>query len=262
MEKIIRKYYLRSFYIITFIFSILLFTLHFVFQSAAKYSISFTQLSPAIAVVFISLILKDKTSINDIKNHFYINKIVVKWMIPAIAIPGICIVVSSFIMTYYKIDYISWKGDMLFYILNFVAILIGSAAEEIGWRGFLLPNLQKKYTPFISSIIVGILWGVWHLNFTGGIWGFILYTVTIIEMSILMSWVYNKSNGNILLMIVWHLIINLTSHIFLWGRFSLHLFIVESIVFGILCLLILIIERNTYFFKSSVGAIEYEKHKV
>lgn len=252
MEKIIRKYYLRSFYIITFICSFFLLILHFIFQSVGKYSVSFTQLSPTLAVVFISLILKDKTIIKDIKNHFLIDKNFVKWVIPTMAIPSICIVASGFIMTYYKIDYVPWKGNLYFYLLNFVAILVGSAAEEIGWRGFLLPNLQKRYTPFISSIIVGILWGVWHLNFTGGILGFILYTVTIIELSILMSWVYNKSNGNLLLMIIWHLIFNLTSHIFLWDRFSLHLFIVEGIVFGILCLLI-IIKKDTYFFKSSVG---------
>lgn len=253
MEKIIRKYYLRSFYIITLVFSALLLILHFIFKSAGEYSISFTQLSPALAVVFMSVILKDKTIIKDIKDHFHINKIVAKWLIPAIAIPGICIVASSFIMTYYKMGYVPWKGDMLFYILNFVAILIGSVAEEIGWRGFLLPNLQKRYTPFISSIIVGILWGVWHLNFAGGIWAFILYTVTIIEMSILMSWVYNKSNGSILLMSVWHLTINVTSRVFLWDRFNLQLFVVQTIVFGILCLLILIAERNTYLNKSSVG---------
>ncbi|MFA5527757.1 MAG: type II CAAX endopeptidase family protein [Peptostreptococcales bacterium] len=243
MEKIVRKYYLRSFYIITLIFSILMLTLHFIFQSVGKYSVSFTQLSPTLAVVFISLILREKAIINNIKKHFHINTTVVKWLVPTIAIPSICIVVSSCILTYYKIDYVPWKGDMSFYILSFVAMLIGSAAEEIGWRGFLLPNLQKKYTPFMSSVIVGILWGVWHLNFTGGILGFILYTVTIIEMSILMSWLYNKSNGSMLLMTVWHLIFNLTSHIFLWDRFSLQLFIVEGIVFGIMCLIILIIDR-------------------
>lgn len=253
MEKLIHKYYLRSFYIITLIFSIFLLTLHFVFKSAGNYSISFTQLSPALAVVFIALILKDKTSIKDIKDHFYINKIVLKWLMPAIIIPGILIVVSSFIMSYYKIDYIPWEGDSQFYILNFIAMLIGCVAEEIGWRGFLLPNLQKKYTPFISSIIVGILWGVWHLNFTGGIWGFILYTITIIEMSILMSWIYNKSNGNLFLMSVWHLTINVTSHIFLWDRFNIYLFVVQSIVFGILCLIILIVERNTYFLTQKRG---------
>lgn len=254
MKKIIRKHKSTSFYIITFIFSILLLTLHFVFQSVGKYSVSFTQLAPALAVVFIWLILKDKTIISDIKKQFLVNKTAVKWMIPAIAVPGICIIVSSLIMTYYKTDYVPWKGDMSFYILNFIAILIGSAAEEIGWRGFLLPNLQKKHSPFISSIIVGILWGVWHLNFTGGILGFVLYTVTIIEMSILMAWVYNKSNSNLLLMTVWHLVFNLTSRIFLWERFTLQLFVVESIVFGVLCLLILIIERKTFFFKSSAGS--------
>lgn len=253
MKKIISKHYLKSFYIITLLFSILLLTLHFIFQSVGKYSVSFTQFSPALAVVFISLILKDKTITNDIKKHFGINKVAAKWIIPVIFIPSIGISVSSIIMTYYKIDYVPWKGNMLFYVLSFVAIVIGSAAEEIGWRGFLLPNLQKKHTPFVSSIIVGILWGVWHLNFTGGILGFALYTVTIIEMSILMTWVYNKSNGNLVLMTVWHLVFNLTSHIFLWDRFALQLFLVQSIVFGILCLLILIIQRKTYFLKSSVG---------
>jgi len=189
-------------------------------------------------------------------NHFHINKTVAKWLLPAIVVPGLCIIVSSFIMTYYEVDFVSWEGDTLFYVLSFVAMLIGSAAEEIGWRGFLLPNLQKKYTPFISSIIVGILWGVWHLNFTGGFWGFFLYTVTIIEMSILMTWLYNKSDGNLVLMTVWHLTFNVTSHIFLWSRFTLQLFVVESIVFGILCLFLFIIERNTYHFKSSTGSIK------
>jgi hypothetical protein len=66
---------------------------------------------------------------------------------------------------------------------------------------------------------------------------------------------YNKSNRNLVLMTVWHLVFNLTSRIFLWERFTLQLFVAESIVFGILCLLILIIERKrkTYFLKSNVS---------
>lgn len=249
MEKVLRKYYLRSFYIITLIFCLPLLILHFIFQSVGNYSVSFTQLSPTLAVVFISLILKDRSIIKDIKNHFLIDENFIRYVIPTIAIPSICIVVSSFIMTYYKIDYVPWKGNLSFYILNFLAIVVGCAAEEVGWRGFLLSNLQKRYSPFITSIIVGIMWGVWHLNFTGGILGFLLYTVTIIEMSILMSWIYNKSNGNLLLMTVWHLVFNLTSRIFLWDRFNINLFMVESIVFGIVCLIVLIIEKKHILLK-------------
>ncbi|WP_106449238.1 CPBP family intramembrane glutamic endopeptidase [Trichococcus alkaliphilus] len=256
MEKLFRKYYLRTFYVITFLFSILLLTLHYVFRSAGDYSVSFTQLSPVFAVAGLALLLKDKTIIKDIRNHFRVDKSVVKWLITAIVIPAVCIIVSSFIMTYYEVDFVAWEGDALFYLLNFVAILIGCAAEEIGWRGFLLPNLQKKYTPFTSGVIVGILWGVWHLNFTGGLLGFVLYTVTIIEMSILMTWLYNKSAGNLVLMTVWHFTFNVTSHMFLWGRFTLQLFAVESTVFGILCLFLFVTERNSSFFKSSAGSIE------
>jgi membrane protease YdiL (CAAX protease family) len=240
----------------TFLFSILLLTLHFIFRSAGEYSVSFTQLAPAFAVAALTVLLKEKTIINDIRNHFRVDKTVVKWLIPAMAVPAMCIIISSFIMSYYEIGFVAWEGDALFYILNFVAIVIGCASEEIGWRGFMLPNLQKKYTPFISSIIVGILWGFWHLNFTGGLLGFVLYTVTIIEMSLLMTWLYNKSDGNLVLMTVWHFTFNVTSHIFLWDRFTLQLFAVESVVFGILCLLLVVIERKTYFFKSKVGSIQ------
>lgn len=244
MKEMIRKYYLSSFYIVTLVFSFFLLTLHFVFPTVGEYSVSFTQLAPAFGVVFIVLILKDKKVVADIKHQIFIDKNFAKWLIPTIAIPSTCIAISSFIMNYYKIDYVAWKGNLSFYILSAAAIFIGCFAEEIGWRGFLLPSLQKKHSPFISSIIVGVLWGVWHLNFTGGILGFILYTVTIIEMSVLMTWLYNKSNRNLLLMVIWHFAFNITSHLLLWDRFSLFLFAVESVVFGIMCLAVFIFERS------------------
>lgn len=114
MKKTIRKYYLSLFYITTFVFSFLLLMLNLIFQSVGEYSVSFTQLAPAFGVVLIALILKDKTILTDIEHQIFINKNFAKWLIPTIAIPSICIVISSFIMTYYKIDYIDWKGDLSF----------------------------------------------------------------------------------------------------------------------------------------------------
>lgn len=48
----------------------MLLTLHVVFQSVGKYGVSFTQLAPGLAVVFIALIMKDKTIINDRNVYF------------------------------------------------------------------------------------------------------------------------------------------------------------------------------------------------
>jgi membrane protease YdiL (CAAX protease family) len=221
--------------------------LHFVFKSVGNYSVSFTQFAPAFAVGFIAILLKDKRILYEIKNRLYLQGSSVKWLIPSIIIPVLCIVDSSLVMSTLNITYVSWDGNVLFYILNIAAMLIGCCAEEIGWRGFLLPHLQKKHSPFSSSIIVGILWGAWHLNFTGGLFGFILYTITIIEMSVLMTWLFNRTKGNLFLMTMWHFMFNLSSHIFLWERFSIYLFIVESIVFGVACLIIVIASRKDFF---------------
>lgn len=249
MERIIRKYHLTSFFISTMVFSILLFSLHLIFPTAGNYSISFTQLSPALAVGFISLVLKDRDIIEKIREKFYLNKSTIRWMIPAMTIPFLLIAGSSMILSFFNVEFVPWTGSTSFYVLSFFAMLIGSTAEEIGWRGYLLPNLQKKYSPFVSSIIVGVLWGVWHLNFTGGITGFLLYTITIIEMSILMTWLYNRTGGNLIFMSLWHLTINITSHFFLWDRFGTELFIVESILFCTACVVLALMERSTHFFK-------------
>lgn len=240
-------HYISSFYITTFIFSFLLLTLHFVFKSVGNYSVSFTQLSPAFAVVFIALVLKDKTIFYEIKSRLCLKSPRIKWLIPAILIPAICIVASSLVMSLLKVKFMSWNGTPLFYILNIAAMLVGCVAEEIGWRGFLLPCLQKKHSLLVSSIIVGTLWGVWHLNFTGGILGFVLYTITIIEMSVLMAWLFSKTKGSLFPMIIWHFVFNLLSHVLLWERFNVNLFIVESIIFGIVCLIMVMSNKKIFF---------------
>lgn len=43
-------------------------------------------------------------------------------------------------------------------ILNFIPCL----GEELGWRGYLLPNLCKKYSPLTSTLLTGVIWGIWH----------------------------------------------------------------------------------------------------
>ncbi|MGB4587649.1 MAG: type II CAAX endopeptidase family protein [Clostridiaceae bacterium] len=246
MKKLIRKYYMSSFYILTFIFSMMLLTLHFKFKEIGKYSVSFTQLAPAFAVVFLALVLRDHSSLVEIKKRFFFNSSLGKWVILVIAIPSTSLIISGLVLSAFNFKLVRWEGNTGFYLLNSIAILIGCIAEEIGWRGFLLPNLQKKYSPLVSSLIVGLMWGIWHLNFMDGLLGFVIYTITIIEMSILMTWVFNKSDENLYLMVLWHFIFNLTSHLLLWERFNLRLYVVEGIVFGLIILVLRITKKEDF----------------
>ncbi|MDI9624687.1 MAG: type II CAAX endopeptidase family protein [Methanothermobacter sp.] len=126
-----------------------------------------------------------------------------------------------------------------FYIL----FLGGPMAEEFGWRGYALDRLQTKYNALISSIILGIIWGLWHLPlfFMKGqeiyrnvpILGFILGTVL---LSILFTWIYNNTGRSILAVLLFHTMGNLSHFIFptmatsLGGLYSLILNIIAVII--------------------------------
>jgi uncharacterized protein len=94
----------------------------------------------------------------------------------------------------------------------------GPVGEEFGWRGFALPKLQNKYGPLIASLVIGTIWGVWHLpDFFAPLgvisalvsalgFGFIIpYTLGTIANTIFMTWLYNKTKASALIAgIVWH----------------------------------------------------------
>jgi len=81
--------------------------------------------------------------------------------------------------------------------------------EEMGWRGYVLPRLQSKYNAFVSSLILGVIWSVWHLpKFfgTGSSEGrsFFWFTVFTISVAVLYTWLYNNTHGSLLLVVLFH----------------------------------------------------------
>jgi membrane protease YdiL (CAAX protease family) len=88
--------------------------------------------------------------------------------------------------------------------------------EEWGWRAFALPHLQKKHNAFLSSIIIGIIWTLWHWphfllkdSTMNSLYGsFLIFSFSILLDSILYTWLYNSGKGNMLTAIVLHASIN------------------------------------------------------
>ena len=71
---------------------------------------------------------------------------------------------------------LSWSFPLA--LLASIFLDIGGVTEETGWRGFALPLLQARMTPLAATLIVGLMWGVWHFParpdiLTGayGLWG-------------------------------------------------------------------------------------------
>jgi uncharacterized protein len=85
--------------------------------------------------------------------------------------------------------------------------------EEPGWRGFLLPCLQRKLSPLWSSLLVWLPWALWHApldvtRFRLHMWTWADYmqirVIFLIPITIIMTWIYNRSGGNILSTAIFH----------------------------------------------------------
>jgi membrane protease YdiL (CAAX protease family) len=93
--------------------------------------------------------------------------------------------------------------------------LTAGLMEEFGWRGFLLPHLLKRYSPFTATLLLGLIWGgLWHGYadyFALGGRGYIslllimlLGPVLLTAWSLIITWVYENTQGSLLLAYFMH----------------------------------------------------------
>ncbi len=86
-------------------------------------------------------------------------------------------------------------------------LLFFNTGEEVGWRGFALPRLQSRFTPLVASLTLGVIWGLWHAPkyvITGQSILLIVFLPSVMAQTILMTWIYNRTRGNLLLLVLFH----------------------------------------------------------
>ena len=91
-----------------------------------------------------------------------------------------------------------------------VLAAIKGPIEEFGWRGFALPLLQRKYAPLWAGLIIGGIWGLWHLpafmlsGTQQSEWSFAAFFAGCLAISIIATALFNQSHGSILLSALFH----------------------------------------------------------
>lgn len=101
--------------------------------------------------------------------------------------------------------------------VGYVTLVRGPLREEIGWRGFALPRLQYLYSPLVGTLLLGIIWTIWHLPlhlngiYEGGMDGFIERFYFNIGITFIITWIYNHSRGSLLMTTFLHTSLNSTA---------------------------------------------------
>ncbi len=91
--------------------------------------------------------------------------------------------------------------------------------EEIGWRGFALPRLQKRMSVSRATLTLGLMWIVWHLPAffyldtyqTLGLWMLPAFAFGVLCAAVVFTWLYNSTGGSVLMVAIWHAVFDLLS---------------------------------------------------
>jgi hypothetical protein len=99
------------------------------------------------------------------------------------------------------------KFALFFFVM---AAIDGPLGEEIGWRGVLLPQLMRRFSPLAAAFVVGVVWYAWHVplyaaeNKLPALGDHLMFLYSCIALSVIMTWFFLKSNASTFLMIYLH----------------------------------------------------------
>jgi membrane protease YdiL (CAAX protease family) len=97
------------------------------------------------------------------------------------------------------------------YLTALFLMAIKGPIEEIGWRGLALPMLQRRMAPIWASLVLGVIWAVWHLpafmlsSTPQSAWALTPFLVGTLALSVIVTPLFNHSRGSILLPAIFHL---------------------------------------------------------
>jgi len=145
-----------------------------------------------------------------------------KWFLAALLLEPICIIAGVYLdaaLTQVPPDFSNVIAYELFgasaslplFVLPFFLVEIIINGEEIGWRGYVLPRLQTKYSASTSTLILGVVWGFWHLpkylsHFDAV--AFAWFMLHIMAFAVILTWLYNNTRGSLLMVAICHAISN------------------------------------------------------
>lgn len=124
------------------------------------------------------------------------------------------------------------------------ALAIGPM-EEFGWRGVALPLLQRRFSPFVASLVLGAIWAVWHLPafFMSGTpqseWSIGSFFLGVVAITLILTPMFNAGRGSLLVAFLFHFMMNNP----VWPDAQPW----DSVLFALVAATVVIVNRKTMF---------------
>jgi uncharacterized protein len=173
--------------------------------------------APSLAALFAAVVVPRGLGLRVLLRQLFIWRVSVWWYVLALLGPFMLVLVASFL-------YVMVGGPLPshWFVAPEASVIIGpliagSLGEELGWRGFAQRLLQRRYSILAASVLVGMLWATWHtwpaLAPGGGVHAdpllILLSYVRLISAAVIYGWIYARTGGSVLLVMLAHAAHNL-----------------------------------------------------
>jgi len=163
--------------------------------------------APALAAIIVSGIVGGRSRVGALLKKITIWRVNVVWYGMALGLPIVLTFIAAFAGRF-----VGFEAAPEFVPITplGIVVFIFVLGEEIGWRGFAQPGLEKRFSPFIAAVILGVIWGIWHLpNFFVpelahsqiSLASFVLFTVS---YSVIAAWLMHHTRGSVLIATLFH----------------------------------------------------------
>lgn len=177
---------------------------------------------PSISGLVMISLVEGRAGFRDLARRILRWRVGVGWWAAALVTGPVLVAAVLFSLSLYSLDFtpglLTTEDPAGLLILGLGAGLVGGGLlEELGWTGFAVPTLRQRYGTFATGLIVGALWGAWHLliafwssrglagdaSLGGFIAGFVVfYFVALPAYRVLLVWFHDRTASLLLVMLM------------------------------------------------------------
>lgn len=164
---------------------------------------------PSVAGILAACWVRGLGGVSEILRCLVTVRVNVAWFALALLLPILVVSVALPIRYLLGNDILAPRGldlaDAVGLYVTLLAVRLfagGGLGEELGWRGFMLPQLQPRLGALNASVVIGLFHGAWHLPAYG--FGAVILTVFTVSGAVIFTWMYNRTDGNLLLPALMH----------------------------------------------------------
>ncbi len=168
---------------------------------------------PTLAAAIVTGVCQGWKGVRQLFARFFQFRLPARWYLAALIPAGITFVAAGIYHFTGGTPSGQVNVSLSFWGMLFVQMIFtGATGEEPGWRGFALPRLLERTTPLKAGLLLGSIWGLWHLPlwflrpYSGA--ALLLYILAfnlyIISLTLLMTWIYLHTSHSLVPMVLAH----------------------------------------------------------